>query len=205
MMMWKHSIRRMGAVLFFTTAVASAGPEPLLIVAGRGIGPFRVGMTRSQLQKLLKPEELGDGEEGGRPILTVFFLEPHRRIGLRLNDRGQITGMVLHGDKSQWHAAHGISLGTPLSTLHKLNGKPIRLHSFDGSSRSGQLVDWGGGSLAREFVGIQLTFASPMRVPGYQQLSEAQKLEIEKTRDFLSTDAELRQLDPVLENLELSF
>lgn len=194
----------LGALFWFLTTAAAvqAEPDPFLIVPGRGIGPFQAGMTRSAIQKLLKPEELGEQGEGG--ALTAYFLNTEKRIAMLLDERGKVTALSLHGDRSVWHTANGITLGTPLSLLHKLNGKPLRLRGFDGSARSGQLIDWGGGALAKGLAKVKLTFASPARAAGYGRLTEAQKLEVEKPRDFFSTDAELRQLDPVVETLELT-
>lgn len=195
----------LGAFLWFLTTAAAvrAEPDPFLIVPGRGIGPFQAGMTRSEIQKLLKPEELGEQGEGGA-ALTAYFLNVEKRITLLLDGQGKVTALSLHGDRSVWHTASGITLGTPLSLLQKLNGKPLRLRGFDGSARSGQLLDWGGGALAKGLAKVKLTFASPARAAGYGRLTEAQKLALEKPRDFLSTDAELRQLDPVVETLELA-
>lgn len=184
---------------------AQAGPDPFLIVPGRGVGPFHAGMTRPQLQKLLKPEELGEGEAGGAAAVTAYFLDAGKKIALRLDAQGKVTAMVLHGDKSQWHTAGGVTLGTPLSFLSKRNGKPIRLRGFDGSEHAGELLDWGGGALGKELGKVKLTVASPFRAAGYGSLSAAQKLELEKPRDFLSTDPEMRQLDPVVETIELTF
>ncbi len=199
------SKKLLGGLLFFLTMTAQAAPDALLIVPGSGVGPFRAGMTRAELQKLLKPEELGEAEDGGGAAVAAYFLDADKRLSLRLSQKGQVAAMVLHGERSQWHTASGITLGTPLSLLAKRNGKPIRLHGFDASARAGELLDWGGGGLAKELTRVKLTFASPFRAPGYARLSAAQKLELEKPRDFLSTDPEMRQLDPIVETIELSF
>lgn len=199
------SKKLLGGVLFFLTMTAQAAPDAHLIVPGSGVGPFRAGMTRSELQKLLKPEELGDAEDGGGAAVAAYFLDANKRLSLRLSPTGQVVAMVLHGEHSQWHTASGITLGTPLSVLAKRNGKPIRLHGFDTSAHAGELLDWSGGGLAKELTRVKLTFASPLHAPGYARLSAAQKLELEKPRDFLSSDPEMRQLDPIVETIELSF
>ena len=199
------SKKLLGGVLFFLTMTAQAAPDGLLIVPGSGVGPFRAGMTRSEVQKLLKPEELGEGEEGGSAAVAAYFLDAKKRISLRLSAEGKVAAMVLHGERSQWHTASGITLGTPLSLLAKRNGKPLRLHGFDASAHAGEVLDWGGGGLGKELTKVKLTFASPSRAAGYGRLGAAQKLELEKPRDFLSTDPEVRQLDPIVETIELSF
>lgn len=195
----------LGGVLFLFTMAAQAAPDPLLITPGRGIGPFRAGMTRSELQQLLKPEQLGEGEDGGGAAVSAYFLDADKRVSLRLSPQGKVAAMVLHGERSQWHTADGITLGTPLSALVKRNGKPIRLRGFDAGPHSGELRDWGGGGLAKELAKVKLIFASPARAPGYGRLSAAQKVEIEKPRDFLSSDLEMRTLDPIVETIELTF
>src|SRR6185295_4522998 len=120
--------------------------------------------------KLLKKAELGEGEADGKPALSAYFMSPEKRIALRLDAEGKVIAMTLHGDRSIWRDVHGITLGTPLKTLEKLNGKAFRVHAFDGSAQAGQILDWEGGKLAKEFSKVKLTFASPMHATGYAKL-----------------------------------
>ena len=170
----------------------------------QSIGPFRLGMTRSDVEKLIKPEELGEGEQDGQKSISAYFMDPGKRVSMATDGQGKVRSLTLHGDRSAWRLAHGISLGTRLSELARLNGRPLRLHGFDPSERSGRVLDWQGGALAQELGSVRLTFASPARASGYNSLSGAQKEEIEKARDFLSSDAAMVALDPWLETIEIN-
>lgn len=193
------------ASLFYAALAFGAAPDAFLIVPGQGIGPLRAGMTRAELQKLLKAQELAEGDDGGKPALSAYFMDPKKRIALHLDAQGKIRGMTMHGNASVWHDARGISLGASLATLEKLNGKPFRVHSFDDSQLSGRILDWDGGALAKTLVKVTLTFASPMHASGYSSLSGAQKEGLEKPRDLLSSAPELRALNPIVETIELTF
>lgn len=193
------------ASLLWSTLALGAAQDAFLIVPGQGIGPLRVGMSQQEVEKRLPAQSLGTGEEDGKPSLSAYFMNPKQRIALRFDAQGKLSALTLHGAQSVWHDARGITLGTPLSTLAKLNGKPFSIHAFDGSAQSGRVLDWHGGALEKQLPKVQLTFASPMHAAGYGKLNGPQKEELEKARDFLSSAVELQKLNPTLETIELSF
>ena len=123
------------------------------------------------------------------------------RIVTTLDEGGRVRSLTLHGDRSVWQLPGGISLATGLAQLATQNGRPLKVHGFDGSERSGRVIDWGGGALAGRLAKVTLTFVSPARSTGYGRLNEQQKLEIEKSRDFSSSDPEMRLLDPWIETI----
>jgi len=194
-----------GSLLLFFCSISGCGTwnASSLIVPGQGMGPFRLGMTKADIQKLVKPEAYAEGEQNGLAIISTNDLDSTRRVEMELDDQGKVRSMSIHGDRSVWHSGHGISLGTTLSKLAELNGRPIRLHAFDVSEKRGWVLDWGNGLLAKEWGAARIIFASPMRAPGYDGMSSQQKQEIEKDRDFLSTDPEMRALNPWIETIEI--
>src|SRR5262249_27637053 len=129
-----------------TPNTPSAAVDPV-----KAVGPFHLGMTRSEAEKLVKPDEFGEGSTNGRSSFSVYFMEPEKRITMFEDAGGKVTEISLHGDTSTWYIAHGISIGTKLSALVKANGRPLRVHGFGSSEKSGQIVDWQGGALAKEF------------------------------------------------------
>ena len=119
------------------------GNASSLIVPRQGIGPFRLGMTKADTGKLVKPEAYAEGEQDGQATVSLDDLDSTRRIGMVLNHEGKVISISIHGDRSAWHGAQGISLGTTLSRLAALNGQPIRLHAYDMSEKSGTVLNWG--------------------------------------------------------------
>lgn len=71
--------------------------------------------------------------------------------------------MCVHGTEGVWHTAQGIGLGTSLSTLERLNGRPFHFRSL----------------LSKVLIHTQLTFAGAMHSQGYNRLSEVEHQEAE--------------------------
>ena len=91
------------------------------------------------------------GAEGERVDGAVLFPDdPARRAYLYFEDAQRNTGLSLvrvFDEGSRWHLDNGIGLGTPLSKLVALNGKPIRFFGLDWDY-GGAISDWDGGRLA---------------------------------------------------------
>lgn len=89
----------------------------------------------------------GEGETS-RGIL-LFPDDPSRRAYLYFQDAQQLRGLSLvrvMDPGSRWRLDSGIGIGTPLSTLVAMNGKPIRFSGFDWDY-GGAISDWNGGRL----------------------------------------------------------
>src|SRR5437868_2824485 len=97
--------------------IAHSQIDHFLITPLRGMGPFVAGMSRTEVEKQLRPEEIGTDTENGQPVLTAYFMTPNKRVRMRFDKRGKLIAMILHGDRSVWHDARGIGVGTSLSTL----------------------------------------------------------------------------------------
>jgi hypothetical protein len=192
-------------LLFLTLAAASfAASDPYIINPGQGFGQFRASLGIAGLEKLVKPEEYGEGESDGLPSAELYMMMPEKRVAVLMDSKKKVTVMAIHGLKSVWHTKEGITLGTPLSTLEKLNGQAFHFRSFEGE-HSGEVVDWGQGALAKSLPKVAVIFASPMHAGGYAKLSESEKLEIEKPHIYASSDPVARKLNPVIETIELRF
>lgn len=191
-------------LLLLLAGVVYAAPDSYLIVSGQGFGQFKASLGIAGLEKLIKPEEFGEGESNGHPSADIFMMTPEKRITVILDSKKKVRAMVIHGDKSVWHTKEGITLGTSLATLEKLNGKAFHFRSFEGEHQ-GEIVDWGQGKLAAALFRVKVTFASPMHAKGYAGLNEAEKLEIEKPRVYSSSDSVACRLNPVVETIELGF
>lgn len=181
-------------VLLFSGYV-QAQQESELIVIGQGFGPYRAELGEEGLQKTVDEAEIGFGDRG----IDLFFMQPERRVAVVI-DAGRVREMMIHGTDSVWHTPEGITLGSTLADLEAANGKPFRFHLFEGEE-SGAVTDWQGGRLQ----GLECIFASPFRAAGYDALSEAEKLALEKPGALSSDDAVARKLNPVVETLGLTF
>ncbi|GEM_PF-3249128 len=191
-------------LLLLLAGAVCAAPDPYVIVPGQGFGQFKASLGIAGLEKLIKPEEFGEGESDGKPSAEIFMMAPEKRIAVLMDSNRKIKAMAIHGDRSVWRTREGITLGTTLSALEKLNEKAFHFHSFEGD-HSGEVVDWGQGKLTRSLPRVKVTFASPMHAKGYTKLSGAEKLEIEQLHTYSSSDSVARRLNPVVETIELDF
>lgn len=94
---------------------------------------------------------LGEGEY--EPGTGIYRNDPRRMIEIVWKDarRKRFPARVqLTGERSIWKTRDGISLGTTLKELERINGKPFVLSGF-GWDYEGTVVSWEGGKLEREF------------------------------------------------------
>jgi len=199
-------MKRLVLVLLFLIAAAAAfaASDPYIITPGQGFGQFKASLGIAGMEKLVKPEELGEGEIDGLPSAELFMMAPEKRVTVLLDSKKKVRAMAINGYKSVWHTKEGITLGTTLFTLEKLNGKAFQFRSFEGD-KSGEVVNWNQGALAKALPKVKIVFASPMHAAGYSKLSESEKLAIEKPYMYASSNAVARKLNPVIETIELRF
>ena len=180
--------------------LVGAAPDPYSILPGQGFGKFKAALGLAALEKLTPPGVFGSGEGSAQINMT----EPTVRVDVVIDAKGKIKAMAIHGPESKWHTREGITLGTNLQTLEKLNGKAFRFRSFEGE-RGGEILDWGQGKLSRTLRGVRVTFGSPMQAKGYNTLSGAEKEQIEKPRSYSSSDSLAHRLNPTVETISLEF
>ena len=128
-----------------------------VIVPGERVGPIDAGASEAKLVELfgaanVKREslELEPGE--AVPATVLFANDPARRAVVLWRDpqtRISPETVLIRGERTVWKTDKGITLGTPLATLRRLNGKPLTLTGF-GSDLGGTVLDCNGGSL-KEF------------------------------------------------------
>jgi hypothetical protein len=90
------------------------------------------------------------GSEGDYREGTVLFdgdptarLEVHWRDTANKRDPDWVS---VRGKQTRWHSPGGITLGTSLRVIERLNGGPFRLIGF-GSDVQGTVMSWSGGKL----------------------------------------------------------
>jgi hypothetical protein len=112
-----------------------------------------------------------------------------------IDDPMSLGRLTLRGSKtSRWNVA-GVTIGSPLADVQKINGKPFLVTGVD-SDFSGFVVDWKGGVLGRPLpggCGVVLRFGRGNDMGG-------------PSRDrILSNDADLLKWAPVVEQIEVRF
>ncbi|MBI3929767.1 MAG: hypothetical protein HY319_29775 [Armatimonadetes bacterium] len=205
-------MRILSLLLLLSTSCLAVDTEAFSLVPGVSVGPLGAGCRPQDVEPALaplglRPEDIFAGTLGAapdtEPSTELWPADPARRLNLvwsrKRSDR--LVKAVLFGQSSLWKTPEGISLGTPLSELERLNGKPFLFRSFDLEEGSGQVVDWQGGRLERHREGMVLALS--LKVPGYSGLSSEEKVALEQPGTFRSNQPTIRKLNPVVERLEV--
>jgi hypothetical protein len=144
------------------SAFGQAKPDPWQIVVTGEPGSINAHTTREDLVRAYgasnvtdQDVDVGDGEM--EPETVLFAQDPERKIELLWKDPDKQTVPLfatIRGKTSRWHAVRGISLGTTLANLERINGRPFHFAlTNDGTDMVEQHISWKGGLLEKDFQG----------------------------------------------------
>ncbi|MCB0639171.1 MAG: hypothetical protein KDC54_21235 [Lewinella sp.] len=147
------------------TAIEAADPRlDFTIEIGQRVGLITPDSSSRELVLALygdsaRVEEvyLGEGlyEEG----VVLFPDNPRRRVEIYWEPqfdpvRPSYLRISGYQGETDWKTTEGITVGTTLTELNRLNGRPFQLYGF-GWDYGGSVVDWMGGQLSNE-LGLRL-------------------------------------------------
>jgi hypothetical protein len=116
-------------------------------------------------------------------------------VGRRLPAR-----LILRGDSTRWSVAEGITLGTTLEELERLNGRPFTLAGF-GWDYAGAVTDWRGGRLATPLGCCVKVYLEP---PSSAQTDPAYN-SVLGDRDYSSDLDAMHRLKPTVQQIFIDF
>jgi hypothetical protein len=169
-------------------------------------GPISVGSTEAALRQRYGGAvesirvELGEGETA--PGSVLYPADSVRRAEIIWQDgtqRARPARLILRGSRSLWRVARGITLGTTLRELERLNGRPFKLAGF-GWDYAGVVTDWAGGALDSALVGVKLYLD-----PGPASYESAVYAQVLGDRDYSSDLPAMQQLAPRVYQIFLDF
>jgi hypothetical protein len=200
------------AFLFSVTALAFGQKEadPWLLKTNAGSDALNSHTTHEDLIRVFGAanvvEQDGiDGMSGDMEYGTVLFpKDPERTIEIlwQTSDKKVPISLTIRGLKSKWKADRGISLGTSLNELEKLNGRPFRLRGF-AWDYSGTVASWEEGSLDSDLQapgGVVLRLDAPM-----DKLTETESREVQGDGEFSSRHPIMKKLNPRVYEIVWSF
>lgn len=144
--------------------------------------------------------ELGEGETS--PGTVLFQGDSTRRAEIIWRDTLRHRNphrVVLRGISTRWQTGRGISLGTTLQDLERLNGGPFTLAGF-GWDYAGVITEWNGGALDGALTGIRLYLE-----PGAAQRQSAAYAQVLGDRDYSSALPAMQQLNPKVTQIFVDF
>jgi hypothetical protein len=133
---------------------------------GVGVGPLKKDGSESDLiraygEAAVTGTEVALGDHGSAVASVVFANDPMRKVTIEWADpnaRRIPTRVTIEGDSSIWTLPGGVTLGTPIEELERMNGKPFELSGFDWDGAGG-VSSWRDGhltSLLKQGVTISL-------------------------------------------------
>jgi len=133
------------------------------IYANREGGAITLQTSEADLVRLYGRENVEDGDvyigEGySEPGTILFRHDPERRLEIIWKDHDerrfprQIRTPLHESRRSVWKTSFGITIGTALLELERINRRPFILTGF-GWDYGGTTISWRGGRLEPEFAG----------------------------------------------------
>ena len=142
-------------VAFVSVASHSQQPEPdWRVVPGSRVGAITAQTSDAALEALFGPDNVQRtdvylGEGFTAPGTVVYPGDATRRVEIVWRDGSRTAPkeVRLTGESSAWQTAEGISLGSTLREIERLNGSPFKLAGF-AFDYEGTIVDCGRGRLS---------------------------------------------------------
>jgi len=143
---------------------------------------------------------LGEGETASGTV--VFPNDSTQRVEVLWHDtehRRYPAAAILAGDKSLWQLPEGITLGTTLHDLERLNGRPFQLAGF-GWDYAGAILSWNGGALDSIFGRDMRLFLKPPAGANGDLYAQAMG-----DRPFSSSSHPMRAINPKIYRIRVEF
>ena len=177
------------------------------ISPGRSAGPLRTASSEADLEKrygkaAVKPARIELGEGESTPGTVLFPGDSMRRAEIVWQDtmsRSRPARLILRGSRSEWQVGPGISLGTSLKELERINGRPFTLAGF-GWDYAGVVTEWGGGALDSALAGVKLYLD-----PGPAQYESRPYSQVLGDRDYPSSLPPMQELNPRVAQIFVDF
>lgn len=198
----------LGLFLLVFSNIAFA--SDFLIIPGVRVGDIAEKSSETDLKKSYGGAEviefevtLGEGEtemgtvvfpKDGKKRIEILWFEPKTKINPK---RIQISG-----EASVWHTSDGISIGTDLKKLEKINGKSFRLSGFNWDY-SGTVSSWNEGALQKPFHEkgrIILRLAPTDKFTGNSEIHK-----VSGDREFLSSNQVMQKINPSVYQIIVKF
>jgi hypothetical protein len=186
--------------LFGTPALAAEATAPLKCggLFGRDTSHAKLLATFGAGKAITEYDGEVDAE-----VTILFPDDPKRRLKIQWKnqkDRRDL-GSITIARRSSWRVA-GLSIGTPLAEVERLNGGPFKLNYFEGDY-GGAIIDWMGGKLDARLPGGCMLGAFVAIEEGVSL--DAVNKEIAPDRTLLSSGEGLRAPKPFVSAIIVSF
>lgn len=176
------------------------------IVPGVKAGAITARTTEADLRRIYGSrnvliEEVGIGEGETVPGAIIYPNDPTRRLEIVWKDaKGKKNPdyVQFSGEKSLWKITNGVTLGTSLKTLEKMNGRAFTLLGFEWDY-AGTVTSWKGGKLARTFGKNRDIVTLLLNPPNYENSALQKDYEaVSGDVEFSSKHKSMQKINPVV-------
>jgi hypothetical protein len=197
---------------------AGADTNDWLIIPGKRAGPITSKTTRSDLDRVFGAKNVEDGDvtisdAGPEAGTTVFPDKPEEMLTIVWNEdkpAPHISTLVfceesLPPRRCRWHTTDGITFGTSLKELEKINGRRFKLSGL-GWDYGGSVISWEGGTLERLKAacgGLGLRLEEPSGPASDERARLVEQVGGDK--EFWSSDNAMQALNPALNWMSFFF
>ncbi len=183
-----------------STNQTDATQKDFVIVPGERVGLIRATTTEAEVEqyygaKNIKIQEVPIAEGDTREGVLLF---PGTKNELEIvwdiaADFGQPEFIRISQDNTDWKTQDGITVGTTLETLEKINGKPFKFYGF-GWDYGGLVTNWNDGKL-NSYLLVAL-------IPqNFDKLDNTLRGEVELSSD----DPKVRELQAKIGSIVITF
>lgn len=186
---------------------ATPAPTPqssdFLITPGKSIGEIGRDSTYESLVKtygegnVLKTKlYVGEGME--KEGVTVFPDDKTTMVEILWwdEDPAVVQMIRIQGENSKWHTPQGVTLGTTVKELEKLNEKPFKLLGL-GWDYGGSVTNWEGGALEGLHARVQAGAESGVGEDAFAEVMGDKEIE--------SSNSVLQQINPTVWEITVQF
>jgi len=199
----------LSAMTFFAGTARSQSLD-WLIVPGERVGPLTASTSETMLAEAIGRDNVQRvdvylGEGFTAPGTAVYPDDPHRQFEIIWRDdtRAAPKEVRLRGRSSAWHTREGLTLGSRLKEIERLNGRPFRLRGFGWDGGGGivdsdrgrlKMLDWAAPKDSQTVPELRLLFIrlktdeSAFALPQYGQ--------VQGERAFSSGHAAMQEINP---------
>jgi hypothetical protein len=183
------------------------------LLPGVRVGPITAKTSHTDLIRIfgkenVRTKEVSLGEGDYAPGAIVYPQEPNKTLVVLWKDsqaRRFPKLVQISGEKSDWKVTHGISLGTTLKELERLNGKPFILTGLGGGEYAGTVVSWEEGELGNEFTEQGRVVLRLNDVTGGDPAGNKDEPTVRGDRDFRSDHPLMQKINPRIYEIVFEF
>lgn len=124
------------------------------------VGPITPNFTEADListfgeKNVIRNENMGENESGETYTTSIVYPNTRNKLivkWMKGQDFKKIESIRIEGDSCDWRTAEGITIGTTLDELVRINGKDFKFSGFEWDY-SGITNQWEGGKINKEMV-----------------------------------------------------